>query len=192
MNEKIKKRLNKNKILLLEQLQKIPIIHVACDKTSISRATYYRWRKEDMEFANNADTALEEGKKLINDMAESQLISLIKDKHPTGIIFWLKHNHPTYANRLEITGGSPQEKLSEEEINNLAGLLYNQETFRQGQELLTSYIIKGKISDRFAQLFVRIFMSRIRAEDVFTRKAEADVMTEVMLRKDKAKKRYGK
>ncbi len=89
--------------LLLLQLKKTPIVQVACEKTGISRATYYRWRKDDPEFADNADIAIDEGLNLINDMAESQLISAIKDRNLTGIIFWLKNHHKNYSPKLEVT-----------------------------------------------------------------------------------------
>ena len=89
--------------LLLMQLKKTPIVQVACEKTGVSRATYYRWRKEDPEFADNADIAIDEGLNLINDMAESQLISAIKDRNLTGIIFWLKNHHKNYSPKLEVT-----------------------------------------------------------------------------------------
>ena len=89
--------------LLLLQLKKTPIVQVACEKTGVSRATYYRWRKEDPEFADNADIAIDEGLNLINDMAESQLISAIKDRNLTGIIFWLKNHHKNYSPKLEVT-----------------------------------------------------------------------------------------
>ncbi len=88
---------------LLEQLKKTPVIHVACEKSGIGRATYYRWRKEDTEFAGVCDEAIQEGSSLINDMAESQLISAIKDKNLGAIIFWLKNHHPQYATRVEVT-----------------------------------------------------------------------------------------
>lgn len=191
MEKKIKKRQSKHKRLLLEQLSKIPIIHVACDKVNISRSTYYRWRQEDIDFEKLADTALEEGHRIINDMAESQLISLIKDKHPTGIIFWLKHHHPAYANKLEITAGRKTDELSEDQLENLVSLLYGKNTFREGQTLLTSYVFKGLVNEKLAQLIMKIFMSQMRAEDILTRKAEADVLTEVLLKKEKSKKKYG-
>jgi len=89
--------------LMLMQLKKTPIVQVACEKTGISRATYYRWRKEDPEFADKADIAIDEGLNLINDMAESQLISAIKDRNLTGIIFWLKNHHKNYSPKLEVT-----------------------------------------------------------------------------------------
>lgn len=103
MTELIKIRQMKDKELLLEQLRKTPIVQVACQKVGIGRASYYRWRKEDEVFAKSADTALAEGSSLINDMAESQLISAIKDKNLGAIIFWLKSHHETYATRVEVT-----------------------------------------------------------------------------------------
>ena len=89
--------------LLLMHLKKAPIVQVACEKTGISRASYYRWRKDDPEFADKADIAIDEGLNLINDMAESQLISAIKDRNLTGIIFWLKNHHKNYSPKLEVT-----------------------------------------------------------------------------------------
>jgi len=106
----IQKRQVEEKVLLLEQLKKTPIVQIACEKTGIGRTTYYRWRKEDDGFRNEADIALKEGKALVNDMAESQLLGAIRDGHMTGIIFWLKHHHSDYANRVEVTA-----KLAEQD-----------------------------------------------------------------------------
>jgi len=92
------------KALLLEQLKKTPIVQIACEKVGISRMTYYRWRKSDAEFTKASDEALSEGSFLINDMAESQLISAIRDKNFSAISFWLKHHHVAYTDRLEISG----------------------------------------------------------------------------------------
>lgn len=92
-----------NKELLIEQIRKTPIIQVACEKTGVGRATYYRWRKEDETFYEKSDEALAEGINLINDLAESQLISAIKDKHMTAIIFWLKNRHKDYKTRVEVS-----------------------------------------------------------------------------------------
>lgn len=99
----IQKRIDSNQELLLTQLKKTPIIQVACEKVGISRATYYRWRKDSSEFTKLADEALQEGNLLVNDLAESQLMSAIKDKNLTAIIFWLKNHHVSYANKVEVT-----------------------------------------------------------------------------------------
>lgn len=94
----------KQKQLLLEQLKKTPIVQIACEKTNISRATYYRWRKEDDGFAKLADEAVMEGALLVNDMAESQLISAIKDKNMRAITFWLQTHHKGYSSKVELNG----------------------------------------------------------------------------------------
>mgnify|MGYP002725650433 CR=1 FL=1 len=96
---------------MLEQLRITPIVQVACEKAGISRMTYYRWRKDDKEFLNKTDKALSDGSLLINDMAESQLVSAIRDKNIHAIRLWLRHHHPTYANKLEIDA---QVKVEEE------------------------------------------------------------------------------
>jgi hypothetical protein len=94
---------DKNKEQLIEQLKKTPIIQVSCEKVGIGRATFYRWKQEDQDFATRADEALAEGSSLVNDVAESQLMSAIRDKNLTAIIFWLKHHHPNYATKVEVT-----------------------------------------------------------------------------------------
>lgn len=106
----IEERQNRQRDMLLEQLKKTPIVQVACQKIDIARATYYRWRKEDHAFKKESDQALEEGSLLVNDMAESKLLSLIQEGNLTGIIFWLKHHHKTYASRVEVTA-----KLAEQD-----------------------------------------------------------------------------
>ena len=111
----IEKRQDKFKELLIEQFKKTPIVQIACEKVSIGRATYYRWKKEDDGFAQVAEEALSEGKLLINDMAESQLISEIKNKNMAAIIFWLKHNHPSFSTRVEIIAKKNNFELSDEE-----------------------------------------------------------------------------
>ena len=94
----------KQKELLLEQLKKIPITQIACEKAGIGRATYYRWRKNDDTFRKMAEIAITEGEALITDMSESQLISLIRDKNFPSIQLWLKHHHLKYTNKIEVTG----------------------------------------------------------------------------------------
>jgi len=98
----MKKRKEKEK--LISELKEIPIVQIACQKTGISRATFYRWKKRDKKFAQNIDRAIFEGSLFINDLAESQLISAIKEQNMPSITFWLKHHHPIYTNKLEITG----------------------------------------------------------------------------------------
>lgn len=124
------KKMENNQELLIEQFRKTPIIQVACEKVGVGRATYYRWKKEYPEFAEQAEDAIAEGVGFINDMAESQLISAIRDKHMTAIIFWLKNRHKAYKTRVELSTARPdREELTPEQqeaVTNalsLAGLL---------------------------------------------------------------------
>jgi ACT domain-containing protein len=104
-----------SKETVIKQLKKTPIVQVTCKKVGISRATFYRWKKEDKEFGNDAEAAIEEGLGLINDMAESQLISAIKEGNLTGIIFWLKNHHRQYSPKLEVTTKDGDIPLTEEQ-----------------------------------------------------------------------------
>jgi hypothetical protein len=103
---------NKYQNQFLEELTRIPIVQVACDKTGLSRNSVYRWRKEDTVFSKKMDEALAEGVALVNDMSESQLLNLIKEKNWQAISFWLRHRNDNYKNKLEITTKDDQEELT--------------------------------------------------------------------------------
>lgn len=114
MNLKKSKQL-KNQ--LLEQLKRTPIVEAACHKAGISRQTFYRWKAEDAEFAKEIDEAVTDGQMLVNDLAESQLISALKDRNFQAITYWLKHHHPNYKTKIQIEGSlqMPQEELTPEQ-----------------------------------------------------------------------------
>ena len=106
--------MKKNKLQdqFLEELTKIPIVQVACEKTGLSRNSVYRWRKEDKVFEKKMDEALKSGVAFVNDMSESQLLSLIKDKSYSAISFWLRHRNDNYKEKIEITTKEDNEALS--------------------------------------------------------------------------------
>jgi hypothetical protein len=89
----------RQKDALLEELAKCPIVQVACERTSIGRATYYKWRVDDPEFRRVSNNAVDEGRKFVNDVAESQMIRKIKEGNMTSIIYWLKNNNSRYSER---------------------------------------------------------------------------------------------
>lgn len=102
---------------ILEQLKRTPIVEAACQKSGISRQTFYRWKFEDPEFAKEVEKAIDDGRMLVNDLSESQVLSLIRDKNWPAISFWLKHHHPSYKTRIQIEGSlqMPQEELTPEQ-----------------------------------------------------------------------------
>ena len=95
----------KNKIqnIFLEELKRIPIVLVACEKNGISRNSVYRWKRDDKDFSKAMDEALTEGEALVNDMSESQLLTLIKEKNWQAISFWLRHRNPKFKDKIELT-----------------------------------------------------------------------------------------
>ncbi|MBN1262839.1 MAG: hypothetical protein JW991_00615 [Candidatus Pacebacteria bacterium] len=112
----IRKRVKNDQELIISQLKKTPIIQIACEKTSIGRSTYYRWLEKCPDFAKKARGAIKEGESLVSDLAESQLISAIRDRNLTSIIFWLKNHDPVYSDKVELTTSrNEEEKLTPEQ-----------------------------------------------------------------------------
>jgi predicted DNA binding protein len=133
MNEKQRKtvssRIEKEKEKLLEALRKTPVVQVACERSGVSKATFYRWRSEDANFLNESERALAEGKELVGDMAVSQLISLVRDKDFRAIKFWLENHNSDYKKKVEVQGAikvdqelTPEQKELIEKALALAGL----------------------------------------------------------------------
>lgn len=131
-SNKIMKRestLKRNKTeqkFVLEQLRKMPIVQIACERSNIGRSTYYRWRRADAKFKKATDEAMQDGEEMINDLSESQLITLIKEKNFPAIQLWLRQHHPKYRNKVEVTTRTEEdEQLTPEEaklVRNALGI----------------------------------------------------------------------
>lgn len=129
------------KELLVEQLRKTPIVQVACEKVGISRATFYRW-KADKKFAKQTDQAVAEGVELMNDLAESALLSGIKDRSPWAVIWWLRNRHEAYSNRVKIDANishqieelTPEQERLVAKALAMAGLLPERASTKQENE----------------------------------------------------------
>ncbi len=99
----------------LDHLRRVPIIEVCCEKVNVSRMSIDRWRKADKEFDKAVVEAMNQGDAFMNDLSESQLISLIKDKHWPAISFWLKARNPKFRDRIEITAHVKRDAMTPEE-----------------------------------------------------------------------------
>ena len=171
------------KKLILERLTKNFTISSACHTAGIDRKTFYRWIEEDSEFRIQAYDNIQESKKDITDVAYTRLVKHIENGNLTAITYWLNTKDPEINNKAIY--------VSEDEVQELSTLLYNPSTFKKGQELLTLYTLRGKISESHAQLILRIFLAQMKVEDAMTRKTEADVISEVLFRNkiNKSKRR---
>jgi len=119
MEEKtmVDERTERDKQALLEILREMPIIQIACKRSGTSRATYYRWRKDDKDFLEKSEEALKQGNEYITDMSEGQLISLIREKSWPAISFWLRKCSPKFKDRIEVSGKieAPKNELTPEQ-----------------------------------------------------------------------------
>jgi len=104
MKEKRRKtvdaRIAKEKEKFLEILEKNPVLQVVFERSGTSKATFYRWKSEDPEFAEKVDETKSEGIDFINDIAKATIIALIKDKNVGATKFWLLHNDKNYKKQL--------------------------------------------------------------------------------------------
>ena len=74
---------------LLDELSTTGNSSDACAKVGISRQTFYRWQKEDTEFKEKTLEAIQVGTEFINDIAKSNIISLIQRGDYSASKFWL-------------------------------------------------------------------------------------------------------
>lgn len=97
--------LDKQQVLttLCEELKQRPILQFACKKAGISRSQFYVWIKEDQEFATKIEEAQREGTEVVNDFSVSKLLTGINNDNLGAVFFWLRHRHPDFSNRLEVT-----------------------------------------------------------------------------------------
>tara|TARA_Y100000401_G_scaffold39170_1_gene29706 strand:+ start:3057 stop:3407 length:351 start_codon:yes stop_codon:yes gene_type:complete len=81
-----KSRHIKKETMLQALENSLGVVTVACKSADIPRSTYYKWLKEDKEFANS----VKEIENIALDFAESQLHTQIKDGSTSATIFYLK------------------------------------------------------------------------------------------------------
>jgi len=92
------------KKIFIEELRKFPNFEKACSKIGIARSTGYRWKEKDPEFLKAIEESKNQGVDYINDMAEAQLISAIRDKNLKAIEMWLRAHHRAYSTKMELSG----------------------------------------------------------------------------------------
>jgi hypothetical protein len=82
---------------LLRELELSPIIEIGCKRTSVSRATYYRWMLDDPEFNEAALEALRVSTGRITDMAISTIAKGISEGDIGASKWWLALRDPDFA-----------------------------------------------------------------------------------------------
>lgn len=108
------KRIDAQKKLLLQHIEKTPIVEVVCQKVGIGRTTLYRWLQEDPAFSKDYREAFGTGVELISDLAESKLIGKIQEGDMTAVKLWLGTHRKDFASRIEVSAAK-QDEMTEEE-----------------------------------------------------------------------------
>jgi len=108
--EKMNKSRHIKKEAILQALENsLGVVTVACKQADIPRSTYYKWLKEDEEFAK----AVKDIENIALDFGESQLHSQMKDGNTSATIFFLKTKGKKrgYVERQELDLSSGDEPI---------------------------------------------------------------------------------
>lgn len=91
------------------------MVATACRKADITRATYYKWRKDDPDFAEKCDDI----KEIQKDAAEALILKKMKDGDTTMLIFFAKTQMKDrgYVERRELVGKDGQDLLPKDEVD---------------------------------------------------------------------------
>ncbi len=109
---------------VIEELSELPNVSLICKKLGISRQTFYRWKKEEADFAYDIEKSLECGVESISDLAESKLIENIKSGNQRSIEYWLNnHKKNYYRPRINLEVIKKSDALSFSEKQELLKLL---------------------------------------------------------------------
>ena len=105
----------KKQMFLDTFVQSMGVITICCDKIGVSREIFYRWKREDNNFAEALDNIINQK----NDVAEDLLWGLITiKKDPTSIRYYLDRRHPKYKPRSEtevVVGDRTLEDIIDED-----------------------------------------------------------------------------
>ncbi len=110
-----KKEHNLKKETLLADLENsLGIVSTACNRSGISRSSFYKWYKEDEEFRQKVD----EIDNIKLDFVESKLFKNIENEKEKSIIFYLQHkgHKRGYIQRQNINLTSNEEDIKKIEI----------------------------------------------------------------------------
>ena len=110
-----KKERTLKKDTLLQALESsLGIVSTACNRSGISRSSFYKWYKEDEEFRKKVDEI--DNVKL--DYVETKLFKNIENEKEKSIIFYLQHkgHKRGYVQRQNINLTSNEEDIKKIEI----------------------------------------------------------------------------
>ena len=96
----------KKEAMILALQKTLGVVTPACKSVDISRETFYKWVREDEEFASR----VKEMPEIALDFVESKHYQLINDGNPANIIFHLKTKGKGrgYQENMDVTSEGKQ------------------------------------------------------------------------------------
>ncbi len=157
IHQKILDRQEKQKQEFIEAYKKMPNILAVCQRIGVGRTTYYRWLKEDATFSQQIDEAEQQGREHLNDAIELALIQKAKEMNPTAMIYYLKHNHPRYAETFNA--------LSPELIHEIVDYIKSNEDHISDDRKFFSKFANGNIPLKVGRYIFALIRSLISKEN---------------------------
>jgi len=106
--EQNRTQINKDRILKALE-SSLGVITTALKATDLSRTNFYKWLKEDEEFAK----AVSEVQNIENDFIKSKYYECVKDKVPSVVIHAAKTRLGwNETNKVDITSGNEKIKIN--------------------------------------------------------------------------------
>jgi len=139
----------KQRKIIITELEKNGLVSYACRKAGIARATYYRWIKENKKFSKIAKKALDNGTLEINDLGRGQLILMMKNGSFSAIKYWLSHRDLAFSEKNQFIKRLERFKID------------NQKTDKSKLSAKESVLLKEIIDRDFTQI-IRIRVSTIK------------------------------
>jgi hypothetical protein len=87
---------------ILQLLSENPSISAACKKLGLSRMTFHRWYKGNLEFRERVDAALVHGRSFWIEIAELGIVKHVKEGNLNAQKYFLAHNDPRYSPKLSL------------------------------------------------------------------------------------------
>lgn len=160
---------NDTRAKTIEMIAEMPFVNQACKKAGISRATFYRWKKDNPEFREGVDKALKEGRENISEIAEVMLMKRVRDGDINAIKFTLAHNTTRYKQKRPAYPFPP---ISKEDLDlHRMAMKWVTEHGRLSKELeekmfegfhrAGAFDSEGRLTPKFQEELDRVFNSKL-------------------------------
>ncbi len=96
--------------------------------------TYYRWIKQSKPFKKEVEEAMKVGNEVVCDVAETQLLNLVKDGEFGAAKFVLQSLSKKYSTKVEVKHKVADQELTEEERQSVQDAIIKLKSINNIQE----------------------------------------------------------